>query len=484
LKRIVLAVMIVCGIAAAWAQGEPAVPDLVDDFGEDSLALELGLALSFDGSLSTEEYGGITYFSPNFAMEALLSINNDGKYSPMHANVPGGTLGNNYFFIEGGGAAVTFGDFSLRAGRLPQHDVVDSPYSLFINGGSLAATTTALSFERGKFFFESRWLGLNHHSDTSTDAYPDGYPERGANLKVYGLKMGDMTFGLEDVAVYSGRYFDFDYFADPMPAYFIQYTNCLSGRPWDNGYEDNTIVGAFWRWDRPDGISAYAQYLMDDFNVFGLGGTPRNPWKMAWSLGGNYETPVGKFGFYHAGATKYCFEPTYETPSGREYGYTYYPDTMFDLDGTDVAIPFEDMMIGYQHGENNLAFMATWSDYLEGFDVGASFEFTLSGSKSPANAWHEATWTDYSGTKLLDEDVLEKRFLLTLGASRAFGNLVLFCQGELGYVFNELELVGIEPVIVSKPVTTGISYVEIWKPSDTNRMLYSITVGGRYRLGI
>jgi hypothetical protein len=476
--------LLASALAAASAQGLPSIPDLAGEPEDEGLAFEAGAALSYDGSPSTKETGGLVYSSPGFALEALLSMNNDGKYSPMHASVTGGHLGNNYFFLEGGGAAVSLGDLSLRAGRLPHHDVVDSPYSLFANGAGLPATIAELSFERGHFFYQSRWVGLNHHSASETAAFPEGYPERGANIKTYGIKAGDMRFGLQDAASYSTRYFDLDYFIDPMPSYFVQYANCLDGRPWSNGYDDNAMVGAFWTWESPEGASAYAQFLLDDFNVFGLFGSPLNPWKIAWSLGGTRETPYGSFGLYQAGATKYAFEPTYEK-AGSEYGYAYYPDTTFKLGGKAVAIPFEDMMVGYRHGENNLALMATWADTIAGLDLGASCELTLSGSKSPANAWHEPTTTDYTGTKLLDEAVLEKKALLTLGASRAFGSLLVFCQASLGYVLNELELAAITPVKVGKKaIIPGRSYVEIWKPSDTDRALYSITIGGSYRLGI
>ena len=176
-------------------------------------------------------------------------------------------------------------------------------------------------------------------------------------------------------------------------------------------------------------------------------------------------------------------EPTYET-AGREYGYTYYPDTVYD--NSSSAIPFEDMMVGYSHGENNLAFMATWANELAGFGLRSSLEFTLSGAKSPANAWHEETWTDYTGTKLLDDAVLEKKILLSFGASRSFGILDLFLQGQVGYVFNELQLVGIPTVETVSNGTTHTSQtysdIWIWSPSDTDRFLYSLTLGGRIRL--
>ena len=385
--------------------------------------------------------------------------------------------------------ALSYGGFSLRGGQLPLHDALDSPYSLFINGDGLSSMMGEFSFERGAFSYESRWIGLNHHNATGNELFAEGYyPERGANLKTYRLSFGSMSLGLQDAAVYSGRYFDYGYFINPMPNYFIQYVNGRSGRPWYNGYDDNDILGAFWTWEANDRLKLYTQILIDDFSVLGLLGTwSNNPWKAAWSLGADYDTPLGKFGFYQAGATKYCFEPTYET-AGQEYGYSYYPDTIFKKGSSFAAIPFETLMLGYRHGENNLAFMTTWASSLGGYDLSAAFEFTVSGSKSPANAWQEETWTDYKGTRMLDEAVLEWKYLLTAGASKAFGSLLLFGQAQLGYVFNELELSPVTAVVTTsngKTYPAGLySTIEIWKPSDTNRVLYSLCLGGRYRLGL
>ncbi len=474
---------------AVTAQDAVRLPHSPDPSDESSLYFTLGGSASFDGSLSTEETGVFRFTGSGFSTFASLSVNNDGKYSPANANLPGGTLGNNYFLINEGGMEVQFGGVGLKAGVLPQRDVLDSPYSLFINGTGRSATSAEISFEQGGFSYISRWIGLNHHSSNATAAFPTGYPERGANLKIYSIKVDDMTFGIEDAAVYSGRYFDFDYFADPMPNYFVQYVSGIAGRPWATGYEDNDIVGAFWTWENPKGFDLYAQVLVDDFNAYFLlpDTTPNNPWKAAWALGGETKTAIGTFGFHHGGATKYAFEPTYEL-AGREYGYAYYPDTVFLLSGDETAIPFEDMMIGYQHGENNIAFMGTWANDLADFDLAAALEFTLSGSKSPANAWQEPTWTDYTGTKMLDETVLEKKILFTFGAARDFGNFRVFAQAGLGYVFNELKLVS---PVTPEPTTVGsrtwpslgaYSAIGIWKPSDTNRFLYSISLGGKYRL--
>ena len=477
-KTLAAALVLAASLAVAYAQPALSVPDLTESFGDDSLGLELGLEADFDGDFYTVERVGVSYYSPSLALLALLAVDGDGLYAP------GLNIGDNYFLLEAGGMAFTFGDFVIRGGQLPAFDVVDSPYSLFVNGSGRAATLGEIGFKRGIFSYESRWIGLNHRNKTGNPAFSGGYyPERGANLKTYRLDFGKISLGLQDAAVYSGRYFDFDYFVDPMPNYFIQYVNNRSGRPWFRDYEDNDVLGAFLTWDDPRGFDAYAQLLVDDLSALGLlGSWSNNPWKAAWSVGGSLETEFGKFGLYHAGATKYCFEPTYET-AGMEYGYSAYPDTVYYRSGSPVAIPFEDSMLGYRHGENNIAFMATWSDSLGGFDLDASCEFTLSGSKSPANAWHEELWTDYGGTRILDEKVLEKRGIFSFEASRPLGDFLVFGRVSLGYVFNELKLVSSFDTVPVGSHTEDKEYsrIAIWKPSGDDRPLYSITLGGGYR---
>lgn len=481
-KGLVLIAVLLCLIPVSAQESAPSQ--------DSSFELFLGGSASFDGSLSTRETVAfdLSAFDPNaplFSAFADFSINNDGKYSAAHANLPGGRLGDLYFMIDQGGVEYSSGGIALTAGVLRQKDAIDSPYSLFANGSGLPAASAELTFTRNRFSYTSRWIGLNTHSSNLTTAFPAGFPDRGANLKIYSIAVGDMVFGIEDAAVYSGRYFDFAYFADPMPNYFIQYVTGTEGRPWATGYEDNDLVGAFWTWNSPEGFELYAQALVDDFNVYPfIPNTPRNPWKAAWTLGGDVETRFGTFGFHHAGATKYAFEPTYELP-GREYGYTYYPDTVYIRDGAEDAIPFEDMMIGYLHGENNLAFMGTWSHEIAGFGLASSLEFTLSGSKSPANAWHEPTWTTYEGTRLLDEAVLEKKILARTRADKSFGRFSLFADISLGYVFNEIKLAAITPeqVTIGSRTWAATSYsgISIWKPSSTDRFLYSVSLGGVYR---
>jgi hypothetical protein len=419
--------------------------------------LSIGLAGIYDleRGFSTREEIAFSHDSRYFDLIADLSVNSDGKYAAAMSNLPGGDLFHFYFLMEEGGLRSQIGPFRLAGGLLKHYDVIDSPYSLFVNSAGRAADILELSYESGFFFYQTRWISLNIDS-ALTDAvppdtaWPSGYPDRGANLKTYGFKLGDgMRFGFQDAAVYSGRAFDFEYFLNPIPMYFIQYEHGTAGRPWNRDYNDNDLVGAFWDWKRDDGLSFNAQVLVDDFNVHAIApSTVWNPWKLAFSLGGRMETDIGSFGFYTAGATKYVFEPIDMNTtdiSKSAYGYTYYPDTRFDIDKSSGVewspISIEDNAVGYKNGENNLAFRADWKGELAGVDLGAALEFRLAGENSPANPWASLGHFATGGTKWLGSDaVLEKRILVGLNGSRSFGKLKASAALTAGVAIDALSL--------------------------------------------
>ena len=485
--------------AALFAQQVP-VPqgaDLVDDFGDGSLTLFFDFSGGWNENLIVNGGGGLQYFGENFALTAEAYLRKDGIYSGTSANTASGGMGGLYFWMESGGIAYRTGNFSFRAGRLPHYDYVDSPYSLFINGDGLTANLLEFTYDDGRFLYSSRWMELNRNSDAvttvfwddpaTTDVFEGGFPDRGANLHTFAARFGDMSFGIQDAIVYVGRSFDFEYFISPIPAYVIQDARRQGGRPWTETGEENNIVGIFWTWDRPDGWKIHAQWLLDDGNLHWLNPTvfPTNqPYKMAWAGGAVKETPYGRFSFYHAGATKYTFEPSYGQP-GREYGYAYFPDVVFTTKSdTERAIPFETMMLGYRNGENNLAFLGAWSGEAAGFGLGASLEFTVSGSKSPANAWHKYNYNPDNGTELLNEGRLEWKALASLGATRRVWKFDLYAGLALGYVINELELVASGESPDSTYTLDPYHLLQIWRPSNTDRFLWAATVGGRYRIKI
>lgn len=465
-----------------------------------------GLGIVLDGSLgyTAGTYGqeqskrglapaasaSMSLTSGGTQLRGTLVAASDGKYGAALADVPGGNAGGFYFLLGEGGIIEELGQLRLELGRFRYHDEVPGPYSLFVNANGLSSTTMSILYDTGTFYYSSRWIGLNHDSNSGpsailSDAWGSTFPERGATIKTYGMRYGEMRFGFQDATVYAGRWFDYEYFLSPLPLYFSQYVRSTGGVPWVTDYDDNEILGCFWTWDRPGAFSAYAQFLLDDF---GLGelvpGWPKNPWQIAASMGGRLQTVFGSFGLYSAMATKYTFEPSNANKATDAYGYTYYPETRFSSYWQDAGatvtkeIAVEDNAIGYKYGENNLAVQLDWMAAKWGLDLGAALEFRLSGSNSPANPGHDDPSIQSNGSRWLDDLVLEKRLLLALGVARRLGPWRVHGTLVGGVAFDALQL---EPSTTTAPLTANDIY--IYRPLAGNtRAVFSINLGASYTL--
>jgi hypothetical protein len=416
-------------------------------------------------------YMNLDYEAKYFYMVAALSIYDNKKYGPTVANFSSGHLGNAYFIMDEGGIGTHVGPFSFSAGRFKQYDVIKSPYSLFVNSDGNSALGMKLDYEDDVFFYETRWIELNLRSADATSSFPTGFPDRGANLKVYGFKIAPgMRFGFQDADIYTGRSFDADYFLNPIPGYFIQYVKTVDGTPWYTGGFENNIVGMFWDWKRDDGLSFNAQVLIDDFSVFGLGGTPNNPWKLAWTFGGRMKTKYGTFGLYQAGATKYTFQST--KGNAYPYSYTYYPDTRFPWGSDYYAVSIEDNSLGYKYGEDNLALLADWTKSVSGCDLYASLEFLLAGTNSPNDPWDGQSYYP-GGTELLNNETVEKRVLATVSASWPAGRWRVYGSVEGGFSVDPLA-----SVAAPNNAQTG-SYIFVAQAGQVQPLL-QLTIGASY----
>jgi len=219
-----------------------------------------------------------------FHLIADVSLLNDEKYSPDEVYWLG-----RYFYLNQGGILLDFDLLSLKVGRLIHRDFLDTPYSLFISSEDLPAVQADITFHGGPFTYESRWIRLNTRST-------QGYPDRGANYKVFALQVGDVRFGLQDSAVYTHRVFDEEYFFSPIPHILTQMSR-YAGKPWSEDANDNTITGLFLDWRKPL-FYLYTQFLVDDFSIDFLipdflrdkfeGRDTKIPSKLAWSLGGAF----------------------------------------------------------------------------------------------------------------------------------------------------------------------------------------------------
>jgi hypothetical protein len=382
--------------------------------------------------------------------------------------------------------------------------------------------------------YQTQWIDLNSRNATSSPAWDDyhrrleqgaeylpvnydktaypnydpnykplsiGFPDRGANYKAYALKVNSWRLGFLDAAVYTGRSFDPEYFLNPLPQYFIQYVKGTPGRPWTTDSNENNMFGFFYD-IKPNRIwNAYAQVLIDDFSLgfmkFLYDGFSNNPWKLAWALGGTYQTLYGRFGFHTGGALKYTFapigSPEEERHNGNDartaYGYTYYPETRYNDDesgtGRLVSILIEDNMIGYKNGENNLAFQVDYQNRFRKFLVNAALEVSLTGNSSPANPWHENTrQSQTGGTHFLDDGNIETKLELRGNVSRKFGPWTFFAAAAIGGKFNRLQLAKPWADMTGDTHAGVADTIWIWKPSHTHELILRFTIGGKYPLGV
>lgn len=478
-----LAAITLCLCVPIGAQEYSFTPDIMEPTSSETFGIAGGAEVYLSGEVTSREFLDFSFNSEHFGFVAATSFHQDDEYAPDIGNFPDGTLFDSYFIMDQGGLVFRGLGMELQAGRLEHHDVIDSPYSLFISSKRLPANLINFRYENDFAFYETRWIELNKDSAVITPAFPDGFPDRGAQLKTYGVKVGTMRFGFQDAAVYSGRSFDMEYLVSPMPGYLIQYVKGTAGRPWSTGSNENNVMGFFWDWDVSEELYLDAQVFIDDLNVWGLGGTPLNPWKAAYSLGGRLTTDYGTFSFHHALATKFVFERTEDIVDDiYAYSYTYFPDTRFALDDGYASIAIEDLMVGYYNGENNIAFRLDYEHCVSGFELSSSLEFTLSGPKSPTNAWHESGF-EY-GTKLLDYSILEKKFALEGQVSRRLGDFVAFMDLFAAIAINALELQA--PYEGSEDEVSSLIHARswIWRPGDETVLSWSIGLGIRYDIPV
>jgi hypothetical protein len=504
-KRSWLAAVVCFAAFAGWAQ-EPAGEARPEGQPEDAAPLKAGtqnpLEWSFGGEVTlrpdrTSEQTGLydllntslLYRYRFFEAVADFSLVRDERYVPDEKYMLGRA-----FYLENGGMNLDFDFLRFSAGRFAHRDTVEGPYSVFISAADprgsgwatgLPAVLADLTIHGGCFNYESRWVRLNSNAlQLMTGGTP--YPDRGANYKVFALELGRWRFGLQDAAVYYGREFDLEYFLSPIPSILTQMVTKRDSTPWQEDADDNSIMGLFAEW-RPAWGYLYAQWLVDDISLDFL-----IPWflrdtfghrrianKWAWSVGGHWDLSFGRLGFYHAGATKFTFAATEDN---KPYGYTYYPAVEYSIDGGpadfEAVLDPQDNYLGYKYGENNLAFRLELSHLprpLLGVDFKAALEYVLSGSKSPANPWHEHTSTEAAGkyTQMLDDPALEHTVIGEAAAAWTWRGWTFYTRLRLGGVFNRLAL---EPA--------ADTMAPIFRPqAGVNAVVYAWTVGFTWRTG-
>jgi len=458
--------------------------------------------------------------STYFDLRAGLKMNDDGEFSPDIANFKNSkSFGDQYFLLEEGWIRLKALGASFTIGRIKPTDEVNSPYSLFLNPDALASNSMVLRWDSDIFSYETRWIDLNSNSNfgsvagtpeawqwvwngTNYEQTGTGFPDRGLNLHNYVFKVAGLRFGFQESELYTQRSFDPEYFASPLPMYFTEYYGITHNRPQTSGGGDSYIMGLFGDYTDPN-FYLYGQFLLQDFNLHALDPNifPNNPYKMAWSLGGTVNTEVGKLGFYHAGATKYTFEPITSGPGQDQesaHGYFYYPDTTYITSGVTNPLKIggfdegQSNEIGYRNGENNISFLVSWEKAFFGkLGLASSLEFVVTGNSSPANPWQDAQGNNDVGTQILNQPVLEKRLLLTIAASYPVDIFDFFIGLTFGGIFNELGLqnpAGLPAAGPNGAPPAGWSaidyYEQIFKPSSADHLVFEINFGARINLDI
>jgi hypothetical protein len=431
-------------------------------------------------------------------MKALLGFEAEsgslralGHFGVRTDGVYGGFMGGKYGYggltIEtvDGGLEYEGESLSASAGKLELRDIVDSPYSLFVSGRGNKALNAGFELRSGAFSYDDRWIALNYGLRNAREGADWEWPDRSVVVKSWSVEFGRLRVALQDAVVFvspgsgKGPFFDAEYFLYPIPSFLVQYVGFSEDAPWRKKDADaNSIMGLMADW-RGEGWYAVAQFLVDDINMnrFVNPGGTQNPDKIAWMLGGRRETELGTFGLYHAGATKYCFEPYGNGSDNSMYGYAFYPDVEYQVDGEPMALQPEDNYVGYLHGENNLALMGTWRKEYGPIKAAASLELTLSGSKSPANPWGEyLTWKEGgSGTKLLGEDRLEKKLLIAGSVGLPAGAFEVGAEVKLGWVWNKLEL-------AAAPGADELNGLRIFRPSAHSAPIGELVLGAKYHV--
>lgn len=467
----------------------------------------------------------LDYRSGGFSLFADIALNNDERYDPSEAYMLGRYIYTNDAYVSFRGDR-----FSVKSGRTIQSDTVESPYSLFVSSEAIPAVQIETKYLGDTAFYTNRWVRLNYRSEQIyygskenspywdaqlhedcdpvypyREDYPNGvhWLDRGANFHVYGLNLGEWRFGLQESAVFYSDSFNAESFFSPMVMYLSQLIVNGGAKPWNEFSNSKHFMGFFADKTTDDSYFA-SQILIDDINGDILPGVDNdNQNLLAWSVGGYKQFDFGKIGFYHGGATKDTFSPTYASYSNktydsykedqvpvyystRPYPYTYYPAVQYQLeDGTAMPIDYTQNYIGYKYGENALSFLLDYEntfspDSPRELTLYASLEWVLNGAKSPINPWHEyVEWENIpDATQLLDgtvEHIVTLRSSIERGV-RLFGEpFSLFADAEAGVMFNRM---GLEPATEE----TALTEAWIYRPQKgEHEPFFRVTAGLKYQ---
>ena len=434
------------------------------------------------------------YTSAFFDIGGAFHMTNDGKYTPTEGWMA--KAGNQYVMLDLGYTRLHYGGLSFEGGYLKPLSSIETPYEVFLNPLAPSSLGLDLSWKTDGFEYESRYIGVNIRSSNTYNWGPapgtQNWLDKGVNYRLIAVKFGDFRVGYEESSVYL-RSFDANYFLSPLPSILTNTLLTQGSNPWTqggNGQNDNSLMGLFGEY-KSGPVYAEAQLLIDDINLNFLfpPGSPfllNNENKLAWSIGGKYKFPFGTLGFWHGGATAHTYAASYSNYSTAPfnantvpYEYTYYPTVVFNNQSIDPR----DSNIGFQWGENALAFRVTFdtdlfTDQPWAFALSSFLEWAINGSKSPDNPWHEYTADSQIPQRIQLFDVfgsetLEHVLFLHVGASKQLGDFRVWAAMDFGGDFNA--------PIVFTPTGTGTTEPPLLKPLlGNNQLIFAIELGVHY----
>ena len=442
-------------------------------FGTRGVYTDHGLAVRYDSPWSGI-YGAFD-----------LRASGDGEYVGARAilDIPNYDV---YFLIREAGLGFDGRPVSARVGRFPHRDVVESPYSLFVSSRENSAFLYELDYRSDRVRFLTRSVELTRNS-------VHGYPDKSIVFQTFAVTGERWEVGFQDATVLvplpdsgeqtsdgTGPLFVPEFFFSPLPGYLTQYILGSGEYPWKQDINYKSLMGFYAAVDGEEARLPWrleGQVLVDDFNAHAITHPHRehqNPFMGAWMLSGRMDTGVGRFRLSHAGALMY----TFQTSGSRNYGYTYYPEISWPRGDERRTFDYRDNYFGFYLGENTLALRADWEHDLPvppqiggALALEGGIEYTVSGSKSPANQWGDySSWRDHGGegafgsTRLLDEEVLEHGLALSAGSSISpqvlGGTLTVGISGEMTHWWNVLRR--------DRAETGSSPEQDLYRPSDDN----------------
>ncbi|WP_461767719.1 capsule assembly Wzi family protein [Pseudothermotoga sp.] len=285
-------------------------------------------------------------------------------------------------------------------------------YNLFVSDNGFSYPTVRVKAKidstMGPWTVETLWGGLRPFETNDK-------PVKAFIYRRLSISPSDnFEIGYQESVLFLNRYFDPYYYFVPIPIPGIQEFWHLSA-PWglnSSELDDNSMVGLYAKISDPL-WSIYAELLIDDINLnrFLSPQSYQNPDKIAFLLGFSGKFGPTKLTVEFAGASAFTFQRTHPE---RPYEYV-----MFE--GEDY--PIEKNMIGYKHGENNLACIMVFDYHLSDWTISLGWESVLYGTRTPSLPWHGGTAP--TGTKWLIGEI-KSQHNLTFQVSRRFDKLFEF----------------------------------------------------------